>query len=779
MNATLIVSASERRRRAEVDALFHARSTHALIDRLDDPSWAVRRAVVSALARLGDDAVDSLCDVLKRRRDHEGRIAAAVDALVGSLGHVEPAAFGLLESSDGSVASDGAQILGRRRCAAALPRLAQLANGTDDNVAMAAIEAIGRIGGEGAIDLLIAAIQSGSFFRAFPAIDVLGRTGDPSAVAPLAALLGDPRYAIEAARALGSSGQPLALPPLSALLVRPNDAEVRVAAAALVEIGDRYTERFGPNRVVGDGIASIDAALANRRVSHALLQANPSERTSLCRVLGLLGVASAVPSLVELLDAEPEAAQAAAAVLSSLSRDAEPYLVAALRDSTSERRLLLLPIVGRRPSARQEVLSCLRDDNSGVRALACDALAKLGDTDAVGDLFGLLRDSDARVSQAAVAAIEALGGNETEKLALAAAASTEARERRSGLRILSYFGWPSALATFLVGMDDADERIRDLAAIGLAAIDDERSLGALVAAAHHASPRTRAAAIRALGYTRSDGAVRDCVRQALGDADAWVRYYACQALSRLKDEAAAAAIADLMDDPAGHVRVAVIEALARLRGESALDALHGAAGSPDCDVRRAALLGLGSVRNRSSLPYLQAGVQSPDAATRLVALSALSEFDGQDPVSSMASAMSDPDEGVRGAAIALLAMRSGPQAANVLIERLTDPALRERVVGALSQPAEGRVAAILVALRGADFERAQHLVSALARARRADALAAIEEAFTFDNVFARRAAAPALAALGEASSRKLLDAAAANDPDTRVRRVAAAYLGRG
>jgi HEAT repeat protein len=483
---TLIVSANERSRRAEVDGLFRARETNALIDRLTDPSWAVRRAVVSALARLGDDAVGPLCEVLKHHRDDEGRIAAALDALVGSLGQVEPAAIALVEASDAAIVSDGAQILGRRRCAAALPHLAQLAKGPDDNVAMAAIEAIGRIGGEGAIDLLIAAIQSGSFFRAFPAIDVLGRTGDPRAVAPLVALLGDPRYAIEAARALGSSGQPLALPPLTALLVRPDDAQVRVAAAALTEISDLYTERFGPNHVVGEGLAAIDAAQANRQLSHALLDANPSERTSLCRVLGLLGIAGAVPSLVELLDAEPEAAQAAASALSSLPRDAEPYLLSALRNSSSERRLLLLPILGRRPSAKQEVLSCLTDDNSGVRAVACDALGKLGDTDAVIDLFGLLRDGDARVSQAAVAAIQALGGNETERLALVAAASTDARERRSGLRILSYFGWPSALDTFLAAMDDADERIRDLAAIGLASIDDERSRGALVIAARHA-----------------------------------------------------------------------------------------------------------------------------------------------------------------------------------------------------------------------------------------------------------------------------------------------------
>ena len=776
MTTALMISDGERRRALEVERLLRDRATGELIDRLTDPSWTVRRAIVSALARLGDPAVGPLCDVLRFHRDDEGRLAAAVDALVGSLGNVDAPVLALTDSSDGAVVCDAAQILGRRRSSAAMPTLARLAEDSNDNVALAAIEAVGRIGGQAAIDLLVAAVESRSFFRAFPAIDVLGRTGDPRAVGPLCELLSEPHYAIEATRALGRAGQPGAAPALAALLTRPNDAQVRVAATALVEVHDRYTAQFGPHRVVLDALAALDSSAASRRLTQSLVGADAAERTALCRVLGWVGGSNAARALVELLDAEPSAAEAAAVAIAGLDRQAEPILFSALHESTEDRRLILLPILARGRTAAPEILECLTDTHASVRAIACDTLGKIGDASAVGALFQRLGDPDARVSQAAVGAIQTLGSDETEARALQAARSDDARVRRSALRILSYFGWPSALDVFLGAMEDGDERLRDLAAAGLAGIDDARSLDALLAASTHPAPRTRAAAVRALGLTHDSPPIRDRLRAALADADPWVRYYACQAVSKLKDEGAAESVGSLLLDTAGHVRVAAIEALAQLRGERALEALHAATRSPDGDVQRAALLGIARVRSPASLEVVRRGGASPDAATRLVALSALAEFVGPEVIRGLVAAMSDTDESVRSAAVTLLGARAGVEATAALVERLDNLAQRSGVLLALSTWTQGRVDGLKTALRTSTAELAPLVVSALARLRRSDASAALEEAFGFDNELARRAIAPALAALRTPSARKLLERASSADPDAQVRQICAAVL---
>lgn len=769
-------SETERRRTAEIDRLREMRAVDALVDRLADPSWVVRRSVVSALALLGDSAVEPLCDVLRMRRDDEARLAAAVDALVASLGDVDPVILKLADSESPSVVCDSVQILGRRRAAMAMPKLAALAASEDDNVAMAAFEAVGRIGGESAIDLLLSAVESGNFFRAFPAIDVLGRTGDARAIAPLCALLSVPHYAIEAVRALGRSAQPGAVPALVPLLVKPNDTQVRVVATALVEIHERHAQRYGPSRVVLDGLAAVDASAATRRLAQALAGADAAERSALCTVMGWLGGMNAVFELVELLDAEPAVGKAAADAIGALDSQAEPFLIAALRRSHSERRLLLLPILARRGAATPEISECLGDDDPGVRAAACDALGKSGDPTAIPLLFHALADPDARVSQAAVSAIQSLGGVETERLALESVRLNDPRVQRSALRILAYFGWASGLELFLEAVQAPDDRLRDLAALGLASIGDDRAVAALIHAAAHRSSRTRSAAVRALGQTRNLPEICDCVRAALADADSWVRYYACQSLGRLEDEDSAEAIRVLLADPAGHVRVAAIEALARLGGKRALDALHAAAESPDADLQRAALLGIGTARDRASVPLLLRGLASREAATRLVALSALAEFDDADALAGIRAAMKDSDENVQGAAISLLSGRRGAEAAQALIEAMQNPALRERVLIALSSPVEGRIEALVRALQVGANETIPDIAAALVRMRRAEASAAVEDAFRSGEALTRRALAPSLAALQTPVAQHLLVSAAADDPDPQVRGVCAALL---
>ena len=126
-----------------------------LLSMLADPSWVVRRAVVAALASLGNTAVEPLTKSLIERRDDEARIAATVDALSSSMGNVGAAIEKLAQHPNPAVAADAAQILGRRRDPAAVPVLERLTQHSDDNVAVAAIEALGRVGGRAAVESLI------------------------------------------------------------------------------------------------------------------------------------------------------------------------------------------------------------------------------------------------------------------------------------------------------------------------------------------------------------------------------------------------------------------------------------------------------------------------------------------------------------------------------------------------------------------------------------------------------------------------------------------------
>jgi HEAT repeat protein len=773
----LVLSPEDRARVEEIEELARAgaESVDELLALLDEPSWAVRRAVVSALAALGDPAVPGLVDIVAHRRDNESRLAAAVEALVASRAAVEPKMMELARTATSPlVVCDAVNVLGRRRSREALPLFDELSKHGDDNVAVAAIEALGRIGGPETVDALVSAVESRHFFRRFPAIDALGRTGDFRAVEPLTALLGDPLYAPEAARGLGHTGSEAAVAPLARLLSSPSDALVRTAAVALAELRERYEARFGDTPTIARALPeAISPAKASARIIASLPGVAPSELVAIARVLAWLGDGASIEQLIELVMHDGPVGAAATDALRRVGPRAMPHLLSRIRGGDSAWRLRLLPIVGYTREHIDVLIECLHDPDPEVRARACEAVARAGDPVAVAPLFALLGDNDARVSQAASMAIQALGSLETKRLALEQACSADSRTRRAALRIIAYFGYPEGLLLLVDALSEEDEKVREAAILGLPQIGDPRGTAALLDTAKHPSARTRAAVMRALGSTQPAPSVLAALRVGLSDEDAWVRYYACQALGKLRAAEAEDDIADRIEDPSGQVRVAAVEALALLPGERAAKALERAAQSSDADLKRAALVGLGVARRAGAIPILREAAGSDDPTTRLVAIGALAELDGPDVVPTLAHAASDPDESVRSAAISHLAMRVDPEATAVLIERLLDPNTRERAIEALTVAADERVEGVLAALKTADDDEAPVLVSALTRMRRPSSHAAIAAALAFDNVHARRAAVAALAAIGTTEARAAVERAA-SDPDPVVRRLAIA-----
>ena len=347
----LALTEAEQQRLAEAQRLAQAgdAGVPGLLSMLNDGSWAVRRAVVGALAELGASSVASLCETLRTQRGDEARVAATVDALVQNSADVLREVAALAGDANPAVVADAAQILGRRRQPSAVPILTPLVTHADDNVAVAAIEALGRVGGPSAVEALIVAVQSGNFFRVFPAIDVLGRSGDPRAIAPLAALLQNPMYLLEAARALGKTAQATAVAPLATLLSHPSEGTLRVATVALAELHARHRERNGSDeapaavlRNTGSGAAAV------ARLVRSLTSAAPEEREAIAVILGVIGGDAAAAGLSGLLDPpDAPAALAAAAALERLGRDSDLHVGEALRLGNSARRRVLLPIVTR------------------------------------------------------------------------------------------------------------------------------------------------------------------------------------------------------------------------------------------------------------------------------------------------------------------------------------------------------------------------------------------------------------------------------------------------
>lgn len=748
------------------------RSVAQLTGMLTDPSWVVRRAVVDALASLGDAAVAPLCHILTAQRDNEARIAAAVDALVASRAAVESAVIELVKSDDPAIVADAAQILGRRRSQFGVATLISLIQHSNENVVVAAIEGLGRVGGRVAVEALIEAVNSGSFFKTFPAIDVLGRSGDPRVVEPLSRLLNNPSFLPEAARALGRTGERSAVRPLTALLNSPSDSIVRIAVASLWELRERFEEKSGGGSIAIDDLIQTDVTSEMvRRLGRVLIGAYDHEAMALCRLLGTVGNAEAAPLLTATLNANPEIASCAAEALKKLGGDADQSLLQALRTGDSARRKALLPAISRRSSAIG-VVDCLQDSDPDVRAVACDTLARLSNVSIVGQIFPLLEDKNPRVVHAATSAIQTLGSREARVKAVEASGSKNPIVRRAALRILGYFGHAEAMLPLLNGLQDVDPRVREAALQGLPYVEDQRAIEALFEAARNPIDRTRALAMRSLGQVpKASERVYSVLLKGLRDGDAWVRYYACQSLGRLAYDAATPEIAKLLSDEAGQVRAAAVEALSHLRAPEAHRILRETAHSTDLEIKRVAIVGLGIARRMEDLPVVLAAAASSDVPTRLVALSAMVNFPSPLVLEALSTAASDMDEQVSSSAIGFLAARPEQEATEALIDLMRNPSTQERARTALAVESEGRIPGLLVALESTDDELAPLLMAILSKVDRAETRAALLASIKLPNVAARKAAAAVLATRRDPEMKLAVREAAENDPVAQVREI--------
>lgn len=747
-------------------------SVGELIEMISDASWTVRRAVVGALASLGDDAAGALCTWLRDRRTSEHAIAAAVDALSASIGGTASGQVAaLLSHPDPAIVADAAAILGRRKASEAAPRLAALLRHQDDNVAVASIEALGAIGGSMAIDALIEVVRFRSFFRTFPSLQVLARTSDPRVVAPIAELLDDESFRFEAVRALGRTGSALAIAPIASLLSGPGDGTTRLVAAALAELLAR-AEWSGAATSVADAMRTVVGPQRDRFIL-ALEGGEPAERIACTQILGTIGDSATLEILVRMIG-DPAVAPAAIESIKRISLLHVDALVDAIRRGDSAMRVALLPIV-RTARAAPVVRSLLVDEEPEVRARACDALARIGDTSAVPALFAALADPNPRVAHAATGAIHSLGSTETPGLATAALKSGSPGIRRHVLRILAYLGSAESFDVLRAAIEDPDIRIAELAVAAIGVLEGNHVDRLLIELARRPQDPIRASAMRAAAH-RGGESMGDLLARGLLDESAWVRYYACQGLGRLERSSSTNALIARLADAYPHVRIAAIEALARLDTPQAWQALTSAVRSTDPDEQRAALVGIGHGVRPAAVPFLLEAARAPEIATRMIALSGLARTQDPRALEELRYAAVGDVVELAEAALSLLAERDDRPAADLLVDLATHVGPEHPAHFALSRPGGERVAALAARLGDATDLDATVLAAALARMAEPAATAALFSTLTASSAAGRRAAATVLVAIGADGARAAVSRLGKEDPDPDVRRASLAAI---
>jgi len=385
-----------------------------LIAAMADARPSVRRAVVYALAEIGDArAVGPLIASLQGEEvasclgyyvgpDGSGWDCPSVKAL-GKLGDPRATAplISLLKHKEVMARWTAAWALGEIADKAAVEPLIAALKDPEPHVRADAARALGRIGDPRAAEALIAVLKDGGRVRD-EAIQALGRIGDPRAVAALISELQskDESVRFEAARALGETGDTSAVEPLMPLL-KDEGARVREVAAeslAGIRVGAKKAQReLGAE-------AGVTAAV------NALRQHDPSLRRAAVDFLAELRKPSAQKGLASALaDRDPAVRHKAAIALSKyVDYSATEQLLDALKSDDRLIRSEAMDALGdlREPRAVEPLATLLSSDDPDTVERAAQALGRIGSS-AAPPLIGVLGNK--QDSTVVFAATQALG----------------------------------------------------------------------------------------------------------------------------------------------------------------------------------------------------------------------------------------------------------------------------------------------------------------------------------------------------------------------------------
>lgn len=587
-----------------------------------------------------------------------------------------------------------------------------------------------------ALERCLEALKSGDTSVKAAAIATLQDIGE-IAVRPLIEALKDPDYVIRiaAADALGEIGDEGAIDPLTQLF-NDDREDVRIAATSSIgRIGGQHSikpliklfgDRFHGVRVAATNAVATIGRDALKPLEEALDDPMSVTRAMAAEAIGLIGATESVPILIEHLgDPAPEVRWKVARALGEFGSLAIDPLVLVLRRGGKEMRLAaidsLWEIADRR--ADEALLYALKDDDEDVRAKATAALrkrqamdvwrralgyqAQSGDQDdkkgsakqegesspeqtgqhEIDILIEALKDEDQSTRLGAATRLMTMGRPAAEGLIRA----LKGEDHDVKIAAASILGemHTSAVTPLIDALDDGDRFVRLVAARNLGKIGDNRAIEALIESLHHElDDEVRTAAAKALGGMSGDRVIAS-LTLAMRDRDERVRITAARSLGSIDDKRAIEPLIRGLIDLDGRVRYATLEALRDSEG-IAKDHLVDTLRSEDVELRTGAAEAL---EMTGWTP--QTG---EEWALYLIALDRWAEVErvGEDALPVLTEALSDPSIEIRTNAIRITSRIGGEKAIIPLIGALRDdaPVVRMRAERALIEMAGSAIPAL-------------------------------------------------------------------------------------
>ncbi|HEY2518020.1 MAG TPA: HEAT repeat domain-containing protein [Polyangiaceae bacterium] len=678
--AKMLADAEPETRRLAAQQIANIRGFEAaplLLRALGDEDWRVRKE--ATLVAPSIDPRGSLLAALRSALDDKVNVGlrnAAVEAMIAIGPDALAPAIEALAALDEDGRKLAVEVLAGLPDLRGTVALAKALGDPDPNVRVAAAEALGRAGAAGdeardlAIDSLVKLLSIEETLLKLAVLDALTQLGAKLSWRTVEPFAHDPilkRYALAAA---ASSREVDAIRALAAAVEDPSPVVAREAIIALgeavladpddLDFVEAASQSLRPGAAGGEGSSRGHATLRTMAAGDESFHA----RGAALAALGLLRDPNDVPTLVDALS-DPELFDRAEVALKVFGEDAfEPLMEAGRTGAPNVRgaTLSMVPVLAP-PEDETAVLNvmrdALRDPSTDVLIAAMRVFGRTGAPEDMRELSRFALHADARVADAADAALHEL----------AARHEAEARALLSSLDASR----PEAVVGCIV--------VDALARRGVATRDD---VSFLQGALSSGDPRARRHAVEALA-TVGDAPAAETVAFALADEEAEVVLAAVRALGRLRRAEPLVSLLGAARDPT--TVAAALRALAEADRDRALHVALPLVRSHDSGVASAAVEALGTLSGASRDDALFAALEHSDADVVKLALSELGRALDARSLTRVGMALDHDAHDVRRLAAELLGQDASASAHALLrarLEREKDVSVRVTIATALA-----------------------------------------------------------------------------------------------
>ncbi len=370
--------------------------------------WLVRKELIGKFSDLPDEVIiPMLISYLKPGSEISNIRNAAMEILTRFSRKSIPYLLKILNDPNPDRRLYAVVVLGEIADPTTLSRLKQLVTDPDENVAQAAIEAIGKIKSPEVVPYLIEVLNK-NFWLQYPTIMILGELKDPSAVPALVKLMEEDEFlAFPVLDTLGKIGSKKALPAIIKVITNTSDeALIWEALKALWRIaGAEDSENIRKIIEDEDLIYILKTKNLFSYIANLLESSEPEEVEWAIKWCGLLQIETCVEKITTFLENDFYHDQAFKA-LELFDAHTLSKLKKFLSHPNKLLRRYILKLLTEKDIPLNEFINLITDTESIVRLELAVQLPRYGE-DAIPFLFELLNDPDESVRNTAYIALTA------------------------------------------------------------------------------------------------------------------------------------------------------------------------------------------------------------------------------------------------------------------------------------------------------------------------------------------------------------------------------------